>query len=124
VTETRFNIPPDLWARGVDEIYELLADVARRSTTITYGDVAQLESVTLEPDSRAFHHMLGDVSVRAVDLGAPLLSAVVVHRGGGRPGRGFCELARRLGFEMADDPIVEDVFWGRQIEAVHAWWRR
>lgn len=102
----------------------MLADVARRSTTITYGDaVAQLKSVTVTPDSRAFHHMLADVSVRAFDLGAPLLSAVVVDKGDGRPGGGFCGLARRLGFESADDPIVEDVFWGRQIEAVHAWWR-
>lgn len=55
MTEIRFNIPPETWARGVDEIYDLLAGA---------------------------------------------------------------------GFEIADDPIAENVFWGRQLEAVLTWWRR
>lgn len=86
--------------------------------------VARLTSVTLEPESYAFHHMLGSVSARAFDEGGPLLSAVVVHKDDGRPGGGFCELARGVGFEIADDGLAEDIFWGQQIEAVHAWWRR
>lgn len=125
MSEIRFNIPAEAWRRAVDELYELLADVARRGTTIAYSDVVtRLTTVALEPDSYAFHHMLGEVSARSFDEGAPLLSAVVVHKDDGRPGGGFCELARRLGFEISEDRLAEDIFWGEQLEAVHGWWRR
>ena len=122
--ETRFNIPVETWDAAVDEIHELLVPVARRRETVTYSDVvARLNAVTLEPDSSAFHHMLGDVSTRTFDEGAPLLSAVVVHKGDGRPGGGFAKLARRLGFDVAEDPVVEDIFWAQQLDEVHQWWR-
>lgn len=124
-SQRRFNIPLDTWHRAVDELFELLVDVARRRGIVAYGDVvSQLRIVTLEPDSSAFHHMLGEVSARAFDEGAPLLSAVVVHKHDGRPGGGFCDLARRLGFEVGDGSVAQDIFWAQQLQAVHAWWRR
>lgn len=125
MSETRFNIPVETWDATVDEIHDLLVPVAHRRETIPYGDVvARLSAVTREPDSSAFHHMLGDVSSRTFDEGAPLLSAVVVHKGDGRPGGGFAKLARRLGFDVAEDPLAEEIFWAQQLEAVHEWWRK
>jgi hypothetical protein len=124
VAETRFNISSDTWEQAVDEIAELLVGIAQRGKTITYGEVvARLTTIRLEPDAHAFHHMLGDVSTRAFDQGAPLLSAVVVHKHDGLPGGGFCELARRLGFDVAQDRLAEEVFWGQQLDAVYRWWR-
>lgn len=125
MTNSRFNIPVETWDATVDEIHDLLVPVAHRRETIPYGDVvARLSAVTLEPNSSAFHHMLGDVSSRTFDEGAPLLSAVVVHKGDGRPGGGFAKLARRLGFEVAENPLAEEIFWGQQLEAVYEWWRK
>lgn len=121
----RFNVPTETWDAAVDEVYDLLAEVARRSETISYGAVvARMSTISLAPDSTAFHHLLGDVSKRAFDEGAPLLSAVVVHKDDGKPGGGFARLGRRLGFEVPAEPAAEDVFWGQQLTAVHGWWGR
>jgi hypothetical protein len=126
VAETRFNIPMASWELAVDQLYGMLEEVARRGprTTITYGEVVdRLTAVRLEPDSHAFHHMLGDVSTRSFDASGPLLSAVVVHKDDGRPGGGFCKCARGLGFPVDTDRAAEEAFWGQQLEAVYAWWR-
>jgi hypothetical protein len=123
--EERFKIPALDWERAVDELYGLLVDVARRQETITYSEtVVRLSAVRLDPEAYAFHAMLGEVSERTFDEGGTLLSAVVVHKGDGRPGGGFCDLARHLGFSLPDDSVAEDVFWAQQLEAVHKWWRR
>ena len=121
----RFNIPAQTWDAAVDELHGLLVLVARRRSTVSYSTAASsMATVSLPPDSSAFHHMLGDVSARALDDGAPLLSAVVVHKHDGKPGGGFARLGRRLGFEVAEDDVAEDVFWGQQLSAVHDWWSR
>lgn len=121
--QRRFNLPIEIWDAAVDELHDLLVEVARRRATISYSDVvAAMRTVSLPPDSTAFHHMLGDVSARTFDDGAPLLSAVVVHKHDGKPGGGFARLARRLGFEVDENAAAEDAFWGQQLTAVHAWW--
>ena len=123
--DRRFNIPRATWDAAVDELYDLLVPVARRREALAYGAVvAQMRTVSLPPDASAFHHMLGDVSTRAFDEGAPLLSAVVVKKDDGKPGGGFARLGRRLGFEVAEDPAAEDAFWIEQLVAVHHWWAR
>lgn len=120
-----YNIPDDRWATAVDEIYDLLVAVARGQGRTTYGDlVHDVRSIHLEPDSRAFHAMLGDVSRRSFDDGGPLLSAIVVLKDEQRPGGGFYELARQLGFDVAEDEGAELRFFGEQLAAVHDWWRR
>jgi hypothetical protein len=122
---TRFNITPDVWEQAVTEIFDMLIGVARRRTTTTYSDVAsRIQCVRLEPESHAFHWMLGDTSRRAFDAGGPLLSVVVLGRETHRPGGGFFDLARDLGFEVGEDRDAEDLFWADQLEQVHAWWRR
>lgn len=124
-TQRRFNIPIETWDAAVDELYDLLVGVARQRSKVSYGAVvARMHTISLPPDSTAFHHMLGDVSAQAFDEGAPLLSAVVVHKHDGKPGGGFARLARRLGFEVEEDPAAEDAFWGQQLMAVHSWWSR
>ena len=51
------------WERAVEELYGILAEVASRSSTITYGNLARrLTSATLAPNSPALYKMLDDVS--------------------------------------------------------------
>jgi hypothetical protein len=122
---TRYGITPEEWDRAVDEVEDILVGVARRRGEITYSEVVdRVTTVRLSANSPAFHQMLGDVSARAFDAGAPLLSAVVIRKGDGYPGPGFANLARRLGFtvESGDEPELE--FWGQQLERVREWWRR
>jgi hypothetical protein len=111
---TRFNIADDVWEAAVDEIFDLLLAVARRRTTTTYSDVvSRMRTVHLEPDSHAFHSMLGDASRRAFDEGGPLLSVVVLGRETHRPGGGFFDLARDLGFDVGEGRDDEGPFLGR-----------
>ena len=75
-------------------------------------------------DSYAFNSLLGDVSRRAFDEGAPLLSVVVLGKETGRPGHGFFDLARERGFDVPVDLDTEEGFWLSQLQQVHRWWRR
>ena len=123
MTETRFKIPIDVWERAVDEIHDLLVDVARRLDTITHADLARrVTAVTLQPDSNAFHHMLRDVSERAHADAGLLLGALVVSKDYHRPNPGFFDLARRLGFDVERTRDAEDLFWAEQVDALQRWW--
>jgi hypothetical protein len=122
---TRFHISPGLWQTAVDEIYELLVQIARKESRVTYSEVVErLNSVRLEPDSHAFHAMLGDVSRRAFDEGGPLLSAVVVGKETQVPGAGFASLARGLGYKVPEGRDAEAIFGADQLKLVHEWWRK
>lgn len=121
----RYHVPLADWERAVDELTQLLADVAHRGCTTTYSEVTpKLRTIRLGPDSYAFHALLGDVSRRAFDEGAPLLSVVVIGKETGRPGNGFIDLARELGFNVPNDWDGEERFWLSQLDQVHRWRRR
>jgi hypothetical protein len=125
MVSTRYNVPVDTWEGAVGELVDMLAAVARRGQTTTYSEVtARLRTLRLSPESHVFHALLGDVSRRTFDEGAPLLSAVVVTKDTGRPGGGFYDLARELGFDVPDERFAEDLFWAGHLDEVHRRWRR
>jgi hypothetical protein len=75
----------------------------------------------LDGVSKALFH----ISSYEVEQGRPMLSALVVHKGGqykGLPGPGFFKLARRLGFTIADSDAAEQDFWDAQVQAAVEHW--
>ena len=70
--------------------------------------------------SRQAGHLLGEISDESHKDGKPMLSAIVVNQTG-RPGKGFYELAIRLG-KLAPGASSEDRenFWKREVNAVFA----
>lgn len=105
------------WDELVTTTTALLQDVARRRSTITYGDV---RAAVRAPDveDRGEHDLaalLRAVSVRSDDAGQGLLSAVVV-RADGLPGGGFFRLAADRG-RVGTDPRA---LWRSEVAAVYA----
>jgi hypothetical protein len=71
--------------------------------------------------SKALFH----ISSYEVEQGRPMLSALVVHKGGqykGLPGPGFFKLARRLRFAVDDSDTAEQAFWDAQVRAAVEHW--
>jgi hypothetical protein len=59
--------------------------------------------------------MLGEVSTNEHRAGRGMLSVLVVHKTGDmRPGPGFFDLARKLGYAFKD----EDAFWINMVNKV------
>lgn len=67
---------------------------------------------------RGLNEALGHVAMYEHALGRPLLTALVVTEKERRPGPGFAELARHLGFAVDD----EEVLWEEQLQAAVDFW--
>jgi len=94
--------------------------------TISYGDLYNQirhlihSSPLIGPEDHRFHHMLGEVSTAEHKAARGMLSVLVVHKTGDmKPGPGFFELAKQLGYAVND----EDVFWISMFRKVCAAWR-
>lgn len=98
-------------------IYNKLREVARNQTTICYEEVGR--PVGLQMDNwdhrNELARLLGEISKREHEVGRPMLSAVVVHKGGTDPGKGFFTLARELGTYSGPD----EFFHARELTAVY-----
>lgn len=114
---THHGIDLAYWNRAKEEIRTILEGIARRRSLISYSDLAaRVKTVPLTPDSRALHEMLGDISVEEDAGGRGMLSVLVVHKvGDQKPGRGFFELAQRLGRDVSDT----DACWVNELQAVY-----
>lgn len=67
------------------------------------------------PLSKALYH----VSTYEHEHGRPLLTALVVHKGDGRPGEGFAKLVRQLRSDAGDD---DRAIWETEVFAVLSFW--
>lgn len=98
-------------------VRSILIEVATRGDTIAYSDLATRAGLAfnhkLANDRRVFGLLLGDVSKQEYGRGRPLLTAVVVRKGEGKPGPGF------LGLEGF--PETEE-FWETELKRVHDFW--
>ena len=93
-----------------------LIEVARRRSTITYGEAAKqvgMTAIGIGP------HILDPINEYEHARGRPLLSAVVVGKSSRRPGRGFYALASRLGLYKGDD---DEGYWQRETQAIYSTW--
>lgn len=68
-------------------------------------------------------HLLGEISEDEHEHHRPMLSAVVVGKGG-QPGPGFYSLGRQLERLVGDGVPTETSFWETEKEAVYSTWKR
>jgi hypothetical protein len=101
-----------------DFLREHLIAVARRRETTTYAEVARAAGLDVDDpaDRERLAALLREISTAEHAAGRPMLTAVVVHRGRGRPGRGFFDLARLLGRHTSDD----EAFFVAELGKVYA----
>jgi hypothetical protein len=71
---------------------------------MTYGEaVAFIRNlIVFDPHDHVFHEMLVQISVEEDANGRGMLSAIVVHSGDSKPGKGFFDLARQLDRDVSD----------------------
>ena len=98
-----------------NEILLILRQTARRGSTITYTElVGQIKSARFSPTDPNLFKILCDISEMENTRGRGMLSAVVIRKHDLRPGQGFFDLARKIGFRFKDD----DKFWTEQLKFV------
>jgi hypothetical protein len=76
------------------------------------------------PPFRGLGKALGHVCMYEVERGRPMLTAVVVQQGSQRPGEGFAQLGRQLGFDVGNTPADEEAFWRAELAEVVRVWAR
>jgi len=103
-------------------IYAELKRIAKTRGLAYYSDIAPLADLdmSLDRDRAEIGKLLGEISEHEHEQGKPLLSAVIVHKEGGRPGKGFFTLAREL--ELIKPGEDEEAFWSREVERVRKQW--
>jgi hypothetical protein len=104
------------------EVRRILVRTARAETTISYSELAdQVQAIPLDPHSAAMDSILCDLSEEEDTYGRGMISVVVVHKEGDkRPGKGFFELAKQLGYDTSD----KELLWVQQLRKVHSYWGR
>lgn len=112
--------------KAAKEARAILVEKAKNEETISYTDLCRrIKVVSVEPDSHALAHILGLVSEAEDRAGNGMLSVLVVYKGSSdlRPGPGFFNLARELGYELPDKES-EDSFWLKQWFKVRDQWSK
>ncbi len=108
------------WEAAKSEMRSVLIERARHGKTISYSDlIAQVMTISFEPESYAFAAMLGEISSEEAAAGRGMLSVVVVQKSGEmQPGQGFFDLAKRLGRDTTDTMKC----WIDELRHVHHVW--
>ena len=104
-TSGRYTHRPDIHAR--------LIETAMRGQLITYSG--------LVPNRRKVGDYLYRIAKEEHAAGRPPLTALVVHKTDGKPGPGFLEAAKWVGYWTVGES--EDEVWRRAVQEVHAYWR-
>lgn len=103
-----------------------LIEVARAQALIPYGEIAPMAGLDMgNPDHRRqLGTILGRISSYEHEQGRPMLSAVVVHRGGSEPGNGFFECATDLGLFGGRTAEQKMEFFARELRRLYDHWSR
>jgi hypothetical protein len=117
------------WESARDWTTRRLRKVARDRTTIPYSDLssemAQAGEIPLEPHSSALAALLGHVNLLEYEEGRPLISALVIYKGGdAEPGPGFWNFAKALGIDVGSGSQARLDFWSREVERCYECWGR
>jgi hypothetical protein len=109
-----------------EQIHQYLRDVARKQRKITYGDVA--DHIGLDPKNLGHLNNIATLltKINEIENAArrPLLSAVVVNKQSGMPGRGFFNSARQLRQFHGQTDEEKRAFFEKELAAVHRYWAR
>jgi hypothetical protein len=102
-------------------LYDDLVNRAKRGKIALYREVQHHAGLDMDipADREEIGRLLGEISEYEHQQGRPLLSAIVIAKGEGRPGRGFFNFIRSKGLLQADD---EDSFWAMEIARVFREW--
>lgn len=107
-------------------LYEKLVRLAIDRSLATYGDVAPLIGLdmALDADREEIARRLGDIVVYEHAQGRPMLTALVVHKGGdNNPGEGFFSAAEKIRlFNGSRRDVERLIFWVNQVTLVHNHW--
>jgi hypothetical protein len=107
-----FGYPAQTWERAKTEAIRAIVLEAK---PMPYSDLAKkIMSVSFGAHDRIFHSFLGQISVEEDAAGRGMLSALVVHKDDGKPGKGFFDLAKTLGRDVTD----EDRCWNDEVKTV------
>jgi len=109
------------WEETKEEIRKILIARAKTKCPIFYSELAnQIKTVKIEYHARAFHEMLGEISIAEDNAGRGLLSALVIHKEGNKmPGQGFFNLAKERGKNFSDN----DDFWIKELNSFYSQWK-
>src|SRR6266446_2760248 len=115
--------------RGTGEyflVFNELVKAARSRGTVTYQELADLIGFPIIGDYMGMElgHLLGEISEDQDHLKRPMLSTVAV-KVDGLPGKGFFDLAKKLGKYSGDDDKNErHRFWEAETNRVYDLWKR
>lgn len=110
--------------RVESEIRDELVRVARRCELTHYEAIAPIAGLDMgNPDHRTrIGSILGNISSFEHQYSRPMLSAVVVHKGGNEPGQGFFNCAADLGLFSGHAPDQRMEFFVRELRRLYAYW--
>jgi hypothetical protein len=115
------------WKALRREMRILLRTRARERGRYTYAELAadadRRGHPYLDPHGEEMADMLRQLDLLELQQGLPMISAIVVQEHGeSRPGRGFANLARDLGLDVADDETSVLAFWLSEMGECHRAW--
>jgi len=110
-----------------EAIYARIQEIAREKDLITYSKLNKELKLGLDfnfdKDRKQIGEWLGEISQHEVQLGHPMLSAVVVQQESdgsfGHPGEGFYNIAKDLNVFRGNNKFI---FWVSELNAVHNYW--
>lgn len=95
------------------DVHVKCIETAIAGTTITYGGLGTSRAMV--------GRYLGRITNEETLAGRPPLSAVVVHKGEGRPGPGFLQAMEEIGYNRPGETELQ--VWKRALAEVHTYWR-
>ena len=107
-----------------EELKERLIQAAKNEELVYYEDIAPMFGFNYDRDhDRAeVGRVLDVVNKEEFEAGRPLLSAIVVHKGGDEmPGEGFFKLAQELGRYRRGD---KKIYWAMELKEVYKEWQK
>lgn len=106
------------------EIREILIEIAKRGSTITYSDLCYRAELPLNMQNRQdasyLGDIIGDISTYEFEHGRPMLSSVVLTKNG-YEGNGFFRLAEEL-YKMPISKQEEHLFQEKMIKLTQTYW--
>ena len=122
-----FGTPKYFGEQAFNDVYCKLIEKARNKQNMHYEEVAAI--MGKKPEEKMGHywanetgHMLREICDYEHKHNRPMLSAIVVLKNDGIPGKGFFELARGLGKLTSVSKQDEKTFWKQELLEVYKTW--
>ena len=112
----KWGFEPEEWVRARADLTALLAEVASRRSTVTYGEVARrVLGGRVSARSSALMDLLGEVDTAIEAERGVIAASLVVRADTGIPGEGYFHFAAAELGRHIEDPAA---FWRDEVERV------